>query len=135
MKKNINLFLCCFVAIFCFTTGQSMAVTVHGEGAYTDDDVQVCIYADIDISEALRSFGVRLVYNPAELTYDGLKTTKNEAVWYLGDGGSNNEPYKDPEDVEDGSNRAGESPFPVIFSFFRMKPQPPLPQGLFGFSA
>ena len=107
MKRNLTVFFSCLMVILAFTAGQAMAVDVYSEGAYsdTDNDVQVCIYADIDGSEALRSFGVKLVYNPGELTFDATKSTKNEAVWYLGDG-TNNEAYRDPEDVEDGLDRA-----------------------------
>jgi len=107
MKRNLTVFFSCLMVIFAFTAGQAMAVDVYSEGAYsdTDNDVQVCIYADIDGSEALRSFGVKLVYNPGELTFDATKSTKNEEVWYLGDG-TNNEQYRDPEDVEDGQGRA-----------------------------
>ena len=87
------------LAVFLLVAGQALAqVTVWGEGAWTDTDVQINIYASIPEAEALRSFGVRLIYDPDELTFDQAKSSKNENEWYLGDG-SNNEPYMDPSDV------------------------------------
>ena len=85
MKRKLTVFLSCFAVILAFVVGQAMAVNVSGEGAYTATDVQVCIYADISSAEALRSFGVRLLYNSDELTYDDSKSTRNEAVWHLRD--------------------------------------------------
>lgn len=107
MKKGFLVFSVCLMAVF-MAAGQAAAVDVYGEGAYTDTDVQVCIYADIENYEALRSFGVRLVYNGTELAFDGTKSKKNEAVWFLGDGtATGNHAYRDPEDVDvDGTNRA-----------------------------
>jgi len=103
MNKKL-LFTIGLLAVFLLITGQALAqVTVWGEGAWTDTDVQICIYANIPDTDALRSFGVRLVYNPSELIFDGSKSTKNEAVWYFGDG-TNNEHYMDPTDVEVDSN-------------------------------
>jgi hypothetical protein len=107
MKKGFLVFSVCLMAVF-MAASQANAVDVYAEGAYTDTDVQVCIYADIENYEALRSFGVRLVYNGTELAFDGTKSKKNEAVWFLGDGTpAGNHAYRDPEDVDvDGTNRA-----------------------------
>ncbi|PID40323.1 MAG: hypothetical protein CR984_03775 [Proteobacteria bacterium] len=74
----------------------SADVDVYAEGAYTDTDLVIYLYADIN-AEPILSFGVKVDY-PAGLTLTGA--TKNEAVWYFGDG-TTNEPYMDPED--DGS--------------------------------
>lgn len=100
MKRNL-IILSCLLVFLAFTGSQAMAVDVYGEGAYSDtnNDVQVCIYADIAESEALRSFGVRLIFNDTELTFDELKSSKNEAVWYLKDEGGVLHPYGDPENV------------------------------------
>ena len=93
------------LAVFLLAAGQALAqVTVWGEGAWTDTDVQINIYASIPEAEALRSFGVRLIYDPDELTFDQAKSSKNENEWYLGDG-SNNEPYMDPTDVDLGGGQ------------------------------
>lgn len=71
-------------------------VDVYAEGAYTETDLVLYIYADIN-SESILSFGVKVEY-PAGLTFGSA--TKNEAVWFFGDG-STNYPYMGPED--DGS--------------------------------
>ncbi len=111
MNKKL-VFMIGLLAVFLFIGGQALAqVVVWGEGAWTDTDVQINIYANIPETEALRSFGVRLIYDPTELTFvqqidDEHKTQKNEAIWYFGDG-TNNEAYMDPTDVEvDSSHRA-----------------------------
>ena len=92
-----------FVLAVSMSDRQAMAVDVYGEGAYSDisGDVQVCIYADITESEALRSFGVRLIFNNSELTFDGTRSSKNKAVWYLkdNDGNTHEYPHGDPVDV------------------------------------
>ncbi|MBE9573093.1 MAG: hypothetical protein IMF11_20905, partial [Proteobacteria bacterium] len=103
MKRNL-IILSCLLVFFAFTGSQAMAVQVWGEGAYTDTDVQVCIYANTE-SDALRSFGVRLIYDSSELTY--VSSTKNEADWYLTDGNGTQYNYQEPEDVVvGGSDRA-----------------------------
>lgn len=73
-------------------------VRVWGEGAYTDTDVQVNIYVGTPL--VLRSFGVKLDYNPVELVFDANSTRKNEESWYFGEGG-NKLPYVDPKSVND----------------------------------
>ena len=71
-------------------------VDVYAEGAYTDSDLVLYIYADI-ANEPILSFGVKVAY-PSTLTYSGA--AKNESVWYFGDGAPEYS-YMDPED--DGS--------------------------------
>ncbi len=68
-------------------------VSVYAEGAYTQSELVVYIYADID-TPAIRSFGVKLGYSPTELTL--TSASKEEAIWYLGDSASNH-PYMDPD--------------------------------------
>lgn len=83
--------------IFCAlipATSFGADVDVYAEGAYTDTDLVLYIYADI--TQPILSFGVKVNY-PENLTYSSA--TKNEDVWYFGDG-STNHPYMDPE-VED----------------------------------
>jgi hypothetical protein len=83
--------------IFCAlipATSFGADVDVYAEGAYTDTDLVLYIYADI--TQPILSFGVKVNY-PGNLTYSSA--TKNEDVWYFGDG-STNHPYMDPE-VED----------------------------------
>ena len=106
MKSNLTVFVSCLVVVFVFVGGQAMAVDIYGEGASSDtnNDVQVCIYADIGGSEALRSFGVRLVYNSDELSYDDSRSTRNEEVWHLRDEAGTDHPCTrsncGPKDVE-----------------------------------
>ena len=71
-------------------------VDVYAEGAYTATDLVIYIYADINTG-AILSFGVKVSY-PSTLTFSSA--TKNEAVWFFGDG-TTNHPYMDPAD--DGS--------------------------------
>lgn len=65
-------------------------VDVYVEGAYTESDLAVYIYADINSPTELRSAGVKLTYEPSELTVTSAE--KNESVWFLG-----SESYMDPD--------------------------------------
>lgn len=67
-------------------------VDVYAEGAYTDTQLDIYIYADINTSPIL-SFGVRVNY-PAGLTF--ASAAKNETVWYLGNGSAISQ-YMEPE--------------------------------------
>ncbi|TNF95943.1 MAG: hypothetical protein EP297_11230 [Gammaproteobacteria bacterium] len=75
--------------------GGSLAadVDVYAEGTYTESDLVLHIYADINGPNIL-SYGVKVVYSPSELTV--ISAEKNEDVWYTGDG-TTNYPYMDPE--------------------------------------
>jgi hypothetical protein len=87
------LLICCGLIA---TPSFAADVDVYAEGAYTADDLVLYIYADINAGPIL-SFGVKVNY-PSTLTYDSA--TKNEAIWYFGDG-TTNHPYMNPEN--DGS--------------------------------
>ena len=78
--------------VFAFSVPALAGVTVYAEGAYTETDLAVYIYADIS-GDAILSAGVKLTYT-AELTL--TSAAKNEDVWYMGDG-SSNEAYMDPD--------------------------------------
>jgi hypothetical protein len=65
-------------------------VHVYAQGAYTADELDVYIYADIDGGTVLRSAGVKLTYNDAEL--DVTSAVKNDTVWAIG-----SEAYMDPD--------------------------------------
>lgn len=69
------------MGLFC---GSALAeVTVYAEGAYTNSDLVVYLYADINPNpDPILSYGVKLTYDPAEL--GSPVATKNEAVWYMG---------------------------------------------------
>ena len=72
-------------------------VNVYAEGAYTDSDLKLYIYADIAEGPIL-SFGVKVAY-PSSLTYSSA--TKNDSVWYFGNGSSEYD-YMDPEVSDSG---------------------------------
>ena len=62
----------------------ALDVTVYGEAAYTDTDVVVYIYADVEAStHPLCSFGVKLTY-PSALDLDMANTGTDTATWFLG---------------------------------------------------
>ena len=67
-------------------------VNVFAEGAYTDNDLAVYIYANTNIEglTVLRSAGVKLTYNSLQIEVAGAD--KNGSVWSLG-----GEEYMDPE--------------------------------------
>lgn len=71
-------------------------VDVYIYGSYTDTELVVHIFADINAGPIL-SFGVRVDY-PASLALSSA--TKNEAVWFFGNGTAEYS-YMDPE--EDGT--------------------------------
>jgi hypothetical protein len=98
MKKDLlkRLLLMCVPLVVCLVgipcSAISANVSVYAEGAYTDSDLEVYIYADIADGPIL-SFGVKVEY-PSNLTY--TEATKNESVWYFGNGTSEYD-YMDPE--------------------------------------
>jgi hypothetical protein len=95
-KKRMGLIFALAVMTCCAlipTASFAADVDVYAEGAYTDTDLVVYIYADINAGPIL-SFGVKVNY-PAGLTFSSA--TKNEAVWFFGDG-TTNHPYMNPED-------------------------------------
>lgn len=96
-KPFIPQAICLAILLLCvaFTQTATAAVQVYAEGAYTDTDLVLYIYADID--PAILSFGVRVNY-PDGLTV--TNSTKNDAVWYFGEDAPGHA-YMDPED--DGS--------------------------------
>ena len=67
-------------------------VNVFAEGAYTDDDLVVYIYANTTVegTSTLRSAGVKLTYEPSQLEVTAAE--KNDTVWSLG-----GEEYMNPE--------------------------------------
>jgi hypothetical protein len=102
MKKLIERFLQIGCALFLVCAlapvNAFSQVSVYAEGAYTETDFAVYIYADITAPTELRSAGVKLTYDDAVLAVvapnpsDPKATAKNEDVWFLGE-----ESYMDPE--------------------------------------
>jgi hypothetical protein len=72
-------------------------VDVYAEGAYTDTDLVLYIYADI--TPHILSYGVKVIFETSELTLTSAE--KNEDVWFFGDG-STNHPYMEPETATPG---------------------------------
>ena len=101
-KKYINtLFRVIVVAVFLFASvlTASAGVDVYAEGAYTETDLVVYIYADIT-TDAVCSAGVKLTYDNTVVTL--VSAEKNEEVWFMGEGeGGTNYPYKNPENSGD----------------------------------
>jgi len=101
LKKDAVFVLAAMVAFLVLLISAlpaAAAVTVYAEGAYTDSDLVVYVYADID-TDAICSAGVKLTYDNTVLTVDSA--VKNDAVWFMGDGGPDHS-YMNPEDVGDG---------------------------------
>ena len=67
-------------------------VDVYAEGAYTDSDLVVYIYADIP--DPILSYGVKVGFDTGDL--EVVSAEKNDAVWYFGSGTTTYE-YMEPE--------------------------------------
>jgi len=85
--------ICLVLAISMSTNALGADVDVYAEGAYTESDLVVYLYADINTSPVL-SCGVNLTYDDSEL--EVASTAKNEETWYMGTPGEK-EPYMDPD--------------------------------------
>ena len=99
-RFRVHLVLIAAVAITAaFIPAASFAadVDVYIDGSYTDTDLVVHVFADINAGPIL-SFGVRVDYPPSLVL---SSATKNEAVWYFGDG-TPEYSYMDPEEEGNG---------------------------------
>ena len=84
LKKYGRYFAGVITLLFLTSFSASADVSVYAEGAYTDDDLMVYIYADVTGSP-LVSYGVKLTYDTLEVeipTPDSV--IKNDGVWYFG---------------------------------------------------
>jgi hypothetical protein len=92
MKNRIVCLAVMLFSMLIAAHSTQAGVNVFAEGAYTDDDLAVYIYANTNIEglTVLRSAGVKLTYNASQLAI--VSADKNEAVWSLG-----NEEYMNPE--------------------------------------
>ena len=84
-------------------------VNVYCEGAYTENDLILYVYADITDSTELRSAGVKVGYATSVLTLASAE--RNNDVWYLG-----NENYNSPETTTPGE---------VVFVLGKLDPAHP----------
>ena len=89
MKKTSMFMAMFFVLAVSMPAAWAADVDVYVEGAYTENDLAVYIYADINGSSILSS-GVKLTYETSDLTLTSAE--KNESVWFLG-----SETYMDPD--------------------------------------
>ena len=92
LKRTSLLLFAAFIVSLYTPWTSSAAVDVYLEGAYTETDLTVYIYADIN--PAVLSYGVKLTYSSTELNISTAE--KNESVWFMGDG-TTNHAYMDPE--------------------------------------
>lgn len=92
---------------FFLISSASAGVSIYGEGAYTDSDLKVYVYADVT-DEPIVSFGVKLTYDANEVSLDEATCLKrNDDVWYFGDpeGGTTYEtPNAGPDVTENGAS-------------------------------
>lgn len=95
-KGHFFIYLAALLLYAALVQPAAADVDVYAEGAYTDSDLVVYIYADID--PAILSFGVRVGY-PTGLTV--TSATKNDGVWYFGEETPGYD-YMDPEDDGNG---------------------------------
>jgi hypothetical protein len=97
MKKFFETVILLLAAILLTSVTALADVNIFAEGAYTTDDLVIYIYADTTVNTPteLRSAGVKLTYNPAELTNPSAE--KNETDWYLG-----SESYMEPDTSTEG---------------------------------
>jgi len=84
-------------------------VHVYGEGAYTEAELTVTLYAEITGLTELRSAGVKLIYDPSEIIVSGAE--KNDALWFI-----DSEPYMDPDT---------DTPGEVVLLVFKLDPSDP----------
>lgn len=92
-----------FLVIFSISFNSFAAdVDVYAEGAYTDTNLVIYIYADVNTMPIL-SFGIRIEY-PLGLTF--TNATKNESVWFFGDGATNYN-YMDPINTDPSGTTPG----------------------------
>lgn len=100
MKKTIKYSLAGLMSAAVITASAFTAfaadVDVYAEGAYTDTDLVVYLYADINTIDPLVSAGVSLNYNSGVLAY--VSSTKNETDWYFGEPSATHD-YVDPDDT------------------------------------
>lgn len=75
-------------------TASAADVNVYAEGAYTDTELVVAIYADISPTP-LVSAGVQLTYDNSKLALTSAE--RNEADWYFGTA-AQKYPYQAPQD-------------------------------------
>jgi hypothetical protein len=95
LNGRLSILILLLVCVVCMPSSVLGAdVDVYAEGAYTETDLVIYLYADI--TPDILSYGVKLTYDTSELTLTGAE--KNEAAWFFGDGTpTGNYDYMPPE--------------------------------------
>ena len=96
LRKMAKFLVLAVACIGMWATVSWAGVSVYAEGAYTDDNLVVYIYVDVD-TDPILSYGVKLIYNPSDLgsppDFSSPVVEKNNGDWYFGDKTS---PYPTP---------------------------------------
>jgi len=86
-RKYVKSLAVAFIIVFSVSFPAIADVSVYAEGAYTDTDLMVYMYADCPTSEEpLVSYGVKLIYDDTEV--NNPVVDKNQADWYFGSSSS-----------------------------------------------
>ena len=82
LMKIVRFLILAIACIGMWTTVSWAGVTVYAEGAYTDSDLVVYLYVDVQ-SDPILSYGVKLTYDPLDLGSPLVE--KNDGDWYFGE--------------------------------------------------
>lgn len=82
LRRVASFLIPAIVAIGMLATVSWASVSVYAEGAYTDSDLVIYLYADVD-TDPILSYGVKLTYNPSDL--ESPVVEKNSQDWYFGE--------------------------------------------------
>ncbi len=81
VKKSVLTSLAVLASICAFIPINAFAqINVTADGAYTQNDLMIHIYADLGVE--MRSAGIKLTYNTAEL--ENPRVEQNRKNWFLG---------------------------------------------------
>lgn len=118
VKKSSKIWnlVVAMTALCLFMAGTAWAsVTLYAEGAYTDDNLKVYVYADVTPGAPIVSFGVKLTYDSSKVKIPDSAAClqRNEGVWFFGDpdGTTYDTPSAGPNVTEDTSG----GPSSVVF--------------------
>lgn len=90
MIKTLKVSSCAAFLVFFISISVSADVNLYAEGAYTETELDVYIYADIT-APGVVSYGVKLTYPESELVL--VDVLKNNTDWYFG---NSEEPLSTP---------------------------------------
>ncbi|MCP4117735.1 MAG: hypothetical protein GY737_20520 [Desulfobacteraceae bacterium] len=81
LKRMASFLIPALACIGMWTTVSWASVNVYAEGVYTDSDLVVYLYVDVD-TDPILSYGVKLAYNHSDLGSPVVE--KNSKDWYFG---------------------------------------------------